>query len=153
AGGWRDRTSAASSTTSPARWRSAAGSPGYPPSRARAATTRNAAASTSPTRKSSRWVDFPPKSRCSRSLLLRGILRLQRTVVLAHEGANVVGHVEQSNPLLLVQRHRKPAEAVHRQAALLADLHRHAPAGTLLEPLVLGPQALQLLFHVLVHHG
>src|SRR5262249_9846292 len=138
---------------SPACWRPAAGSPGFPRCHARAATTRNAAVSTSPTRKSSRWVAFPPRYSFSRSLLLRGILRLQRAVVLAHEGANVVGHVEQPNPLLLVQRHRKPAEAVHRQAALLAHLHRHASAGTLLEPLVLGSQALQLFFHVLVHHG
>ena len=52
-------------------------------------------------------------------------LGLEARVIGADEGADVVGHVEQLGPLLVVEGHREAAEAVDRHAALFADLERH----------------------------
>ena len=56
-------------------------------------------------------------------------LALWESSALAAEafGADVVRHVDQLEPLLLVERHREAAEPVHREPALLAHPERHAP--------------------------
>src|SRR5439155_23620880 len=82
----------------------------------------------------------------------RSALRLQRRGVLTNEGAQLVGHVEKLLPLLLVEGHREAAEAVHRDAALLADLDALPAAGGAPEALVLGLDALELCLLV-VRHG
>src|SRR6185312_8384303 len=60
------------------------------------------------------------------------------------EAPDVVGHVEELDPLLLVERHREAAHAVDRHRALFADLERDALAGARLERLVFLLQLLQL---------
>ena len=59
-------------------------------------------------------------------------LRLELRLIRCDELANLVGHVEQLRPLLLVERHGKAAEPVDRKAAFLADLssrlHARRPA-------------------------
>src|SRR5512147_238974 len=80
-------------------------------------------------------------------------LRLEALLVGLDEGANVVRHVEQLGPLLLVESHREAAEAVDRYAALFADLERHSSVGGALELRVLGPEALELCGHVIVRHA
>ena len=61
---------------------------------------------------------------------------LELVVVVANEGADVVRDVEQSCPLLLVERHGKPSETVHRQATFLAHLDRDSGWFSVLEGLV-----------------
>jgi len=74
----------------------------------------------------------------------RLFLLLQPSLVLLDERPDVIGHVEQLQPLLLVQRHGEPTEAVDRDASLLANLHRDALVPPRLQRLVLGLEALQL---------
>src|SRR5262245_52025074 len=50
------------------------------------------------------------------------VLGLELAVVVANEGSDVIGHVEQLRPLLLVERDGEAAEPVHGHAALLAHL-------------------------------
>src|SRR5207248_4325984 len=76
----------------------------------------------------------------------------QLRLVLLDERADVVRHVEELRPLLLVERHREAAEPVDRHASLLAHLHGDSPAAPRLERLVLGLQALHLCFHLLLVH-
>src|ERR1041384_2425639 len=79
-------------------------------------------------------------------------LRLQVGVVVADERADVVGHVEQLRPLLLVEGHREASEAVDRDAALLADLQRDALRGRALQALVLRAQLLELGLDLVFRH-
>src|SRR6267378_2294341 len=46
---------------------------------------------------------------------------LEAGLVLFEEFAEVFGHVEEADPLLVIQRHREAAEAVHADAALFTD--------------------------------
>src|SRR5262245_45523466 len=50
------------------------------------------------------------------------VLGLELAVVVANEGPDVIGHVEQLGPLLLVQRDGEAAEPVDGHASLLAHL-------------------------------
>src|SRR5262249_42000404 len=79
-------------------------------------------------------------------------LRLELRLVVADEGADVVGQVEQLEPLLLVERHREAPEPVDREPALLAHLEGHPATRSPLEPLVLRPQALDLRLGVVLGH-
>src|SRR5215211_7496324 len=65
-------------------------------------------------------------------------LGLQFRLVRGNEGANFVGHIEQLEPLLLVERNRKAPETVHRDATFLAHLERDAFRCALLQRFVLG---------------
>src|SRR2546428_9310844 len=78
-------------------------------------------------------------------------LRLQRRRVLADEGAQLVGHVEELLPLLLVEGHREAAETVDRNAALLAHLDAHAAVGRSPEAIDLGLRTLELCLLVFGH--
>src|SRR5437879_12162718 len=81
-------------------------------------------------------------------------LRLQRRLVVPDEGADLLGHVEEPSPLLLVQRHGEPPEAVDRDTALLAHLDRDPAARGALESLVLGSPARELAVpHVIGHRA
>src|SRR5205814_2279610 len=124
----------------------------------------------------SAWpATWPPKTRCRFSCGLRPrktftssssrsrsairpssalpTLRLQPRLVRGDERAQLVGEVEELEPLLLVERHREAPESVDGDAALLAHLDRHAAArGGPLEPLVLRAQARELRVRVLVRH-
>jgi hypothetical protein len=50
------------------------------------------------------------------------LLRLEFGVVVTQERANVVRHIKELQPLLLVESYGKVAQAVQRYAALAADL-------------------------------
>src|SRR3974390_194802 len=79
---------------------------------------------------------------------------LQLGLMLADEGADLVTQVEQLDPLLLVQGDREATEAVDRETALLADLHRGRARASGLERLVLRLQPLQLRTELVVGgHG
>src|SRR5438094_4883416 len=80
-------------------------------------------------------------------------LRLQRRLVVPDEGADLLGHVEEPRPLLLVERHGEPPEAVDRDTALLAHLDRDPAARGAFESLVLGSQARELAVRHVVGHG
>src|SRR6185503_17112681 len=67
-------------------------------------------------------------------------LGLELGVVFPEERLDLVAHREQLRPLLLVERHRKAAEPVDRDAAFLAHLEADAAPALRLEPLVLGPE-------------
>src|SRR5438105_3650310 len=84
----------------------------------------------------------------------RGLLAfdLQSRFVLFDELADLVGHVEQLGPLLLVERHREAAQTVYRNASLLTDLESCGAAARTFQPLVFGLQTLELGFQVLVGH-
>jgi len=71
------------------------------------------------------------------------VLALQLRVVFGNERADLVGHREQFDPLLLVEGHREASEAIDRDAALLADLETRA-ACTAFEALVFGLEPLEL---------
>src|SRR5687767_15126713 len=80
------------------------------------------------------------------------LLRLELAVVRRDERPDLVGHVEQLRPLLLVERHGKSSEPVDREATLLADLERYPTRRTLLQRRVLLPQPLELRSHFIVRH-
>src|SRR5262249_17150808 len=71
-------------------------------------------------------------------------LLLELALVVPDERPDLIRHVEELEPLLLVEGHRKPAEPVHRKTALLADLDGDGPGSPGLEGLVFGPQPFQL---------
>jgi hypothetical protein len=77
---------------------------------------------------------------------------LQLAIVRLDEGADVVGQVEQLGPLLLVERDGKPAQPVHGDSALLADLHRDAACGLGLQRGVLGFESLDFRVQRIVSH-
>src|SRR5262245_8023113 len=79
------------------------------------------------------------------------VLGFELALVVADEVPDLIGHVEQLDPLLLVERHGEPAHPVHRDGPLLAHLQAASAALTSLQPLVLRPQPLQLLTLVLFH--
>src|SRR5688572_10942924 len=83
---------------------------------------------------------------------LQLLLRLELRVVRLEERPDLVGHVEQLDPLLLVERHGKPTKSVDGQAALLADLERHPSRDTLFQGGVLFAQSLELCFEFVVGH-
>src|SRR3990167_11192072 len=68
------------------------------------------------------------------------------------ECSNLVSHCEQFRPLLFVERDGKPAEAIDRNAALLADLEADATATLALEALILRPEPFQFGFQIFVSH-
>src|SRR5205823_2034588 len=70
-------------------------------------------------------------------------LRLQLAPVLLHETLEVVASLEQADPLLAVERHRKAPETVDRDRALRA--HLEADADALAAPLA-AARCLLLLF-------
>src|SRR5262249_18160934 len=78
---------------------------------------------------------------------LAGLLRLERRLVVPDEGADVVTHVEELRPLLLVEGDGEAPEAVDRDRALLADLERDAPSPPGLERRVLRLESVQLRLH------
>src|SRR5947209_6437098 len=82
----------------------------------------------------------------------RSVLLLQLPLVLGDELPDLVRHVEQLRPLLLIQRDRKATEPVHRQPTLLAHLHRYRPRRTLLQRFVFLAEPLQLGLHIFVGH-
>src|SRR5262245_22573508 len=94
-----------------------------------------------------RWVSLSLNP--SYELLL---LRLQLRLVCRNECANVIRHVEQLQPLLLVERHRKASHAVDRDGALLAHLHANTGCRAFLEGGIFAAQAVQLSLHIVVGH-
>src|SRR5581483_12401264 len=95
-----------------------------------------------------------PTAASFRSLVRRLVaLRFQLRLVVLDEGADLVGHVEQLGPLLLVERDRKSSESVDGDAALVGDLERGPTRGTFLQSFVFRAQALELGFQILVAHG
>src|SRR5438876_276016 len=78
------------------------------------------------------------------------LLRLQLRLVGLDEGFDVLRHLEELEPLLFVERDREPAEAVERDAALVADPERRRPTSPTLQSLVLCPQALDLDLKVML---
>ena len=62
-----------------------------------------------------------PRSRALSAELALSTLGLQLGLVLLDEVADLVGHVEQPQPLLLVERHREATQAVDGDAALLKN--------------------------------
>lgn len=81
-----------------------------------------------------------PILRAPRHVLL---LRLQLPLVRRDERADVVGHVEKPQPLLLVERHQKAARAVDRERAFLAHLQAQAGRHTFLQGGNLAAQAVR----------
>src|SRR5438876_1135008 len=59
------------------------------------------------------------------------LLRLQLRLVGLDEGFDVLRHLEELEPLLFVERDREPAEAVERDAALVADPGWREPSGSM----------------------
>jgi hypothetical protein len=63
---------------------------------------------------------------CDQRALARGLrpapalslLRLQLLLIRRNEGADFIRHVEEAEPLLLVQRHREASHAVDRDGSL-----------------------------------
>src|SRR6185503_8782324 len=79
-------------------------------------------------------------------------LGLELGVVFPEERLDLVAHREQLRPLLLVERHRKAAEPVDRDAAFLAHLEADAAPALRLEPLVLGPELFEFRPEIFVCH-
>lgn len=52
---------------------------------------------------------------------LFGCFQLQAAFVLFHEFLELLGVVEQADPLLVIERHRESAQAVHAYRAFFAD--------------------------------
>src|SRR5262245_17703854 len=80
-------------------------------------------------------------------------LRLQLPLVRSDEGANIVRHIEELEPLLLVEGHRKAAHAVDRDGSLLAHLEAKAGRRALLQRGIFPAQAFELSFDLFVGHG
>src|SRR5271154_1032157 len=59
-----------------------------------------------------------PISRSERSILR---FQLEPVLVFLEEGAQIVGCIEQADPLLVIECHRETSEAVDADAALFAD--------------------------------
>src|SRR5258708_1514000 len=78
--------------------------------------------------------------------------RFELGVVVRDEGADHVRHLEDLEPLFLVERDREAPHAVERDRALLAHLQRYPARARLLERLVLGLQLSQLVDQGLVAH-
>src|SRR5262249_23900639 len=77
---------------------------------------------------------------------------LELGLVGGNELAKLVRHVEQLEPLLLVERDGESPQAVDGYAPLLAHLDGDAPGRALLQRLVFTPKALQLRLEILVCH-
>src|SRR5207237_2692432 len=107
-----------------------------------------------------RWSTRSPRRRAragrprtrDASTLLR-LLRLELGVVSVQEVADLVRHVEELGPLLLVERDRETAQTVQRGPALRAHLERDARLASSLQLLVLGSQPGDLGVQVVVFHG
>src|SRR5262245_45437614 len=76
----------------------------------------------------------------------------QASVIFLDEGADVVCHVQQPHPLLLVERHWKPAEPVHGDASLFTHLQRDPSRLPGLQSFVLSPQAVQFGLQIVIAH-
>src|SRR4030095_9070491 len=85
--------------------------------------------------RTSRLVE-PWKSASCRGLI-DSFLRFQLRFVRGNEGADLVRHVQEPQPLLLVESHGKAPHAVDGDRALFADLQADAGRSTLLEGRVL----------------
>ena len=53
---------------------------------------------------------------------LRRLLKLQPRFILFHEFLQILGRPQQAHPLLIVQGHRKTAQAVNADASLFTNL-------------------------------
>src|SRR5215813_7479587 len=80
------------------------------------------------------------------------LLRLQFCLVLRNEGADVLRHVQELQPLFLVERHRKAPHAVDRDRPLLAYLQANTGRRAFFQRCILPAQAFQLSFHIVVGH-
>src|SRR5262245_62006588 len=68
---------------------------------------------------------FPPAgSLASPTASTHSILALQLRLVCSNERANIVRHVQQSQPLFLVQSHGKASHPVDRDSSLFTHLQR-----------------------------
>src|SRR4051794_5966637 len=81
------------------------------------------------------------------------VLGFQRAFVLADERPDLVRHVQQLQPLLLIEGDREPAHAVDRDAALLGYLQRHAAGVLPFQPLVLRAEPLHFRLQIVITHG
>src|SRR5436853_7796415 len=99
------------------------------------------------------WVaNEPPPAPLTTGYRQGSVLRLQLALVLLDELANLIRHVEELHPLLLVERDRESTQTIHRHAALLADLERHGARRALLECFVLSPKPFDFRLQILVGH-
>ena len=60
-------------------------------------------------------------------------LRFQLRVMFRQKRSNVIGHGQQCDPLLLIERDGKATEAIHRHAPLRADLEADGAATVVLQ--------------------
>src|ERR1700752_4130452 len=67
-------------------------------------------------------------------------LHLQRGFVRRDERPDGIGHIEELQPLFLVQGYRETPHSIDREPALLADFHGDAGSSALFERGVLVPQ-------------
>src|SRR5262245_15336786 len=72
--------------------------------------------------------------------------------MLLDEHADVVRHVEELGPLLLVERDRESAQSIDGDSALVADLERRSTHALALQRLVFRPQALDLGSKLILAH-
>src|SRR5262245_21528916 len=81
-----------------------------------------------PPRNASRDLRTIRRSRAGVNHAIRGrgsVLGLELPFVVADESTDVVGEIEEPQPLLLVEGHWKAPQSVDRHAALLAHLDGH----------------------------
>src|SRR3954453_16575842 len=71
-------------------------------------------------------------------------------VVIFDERPDIVSHIEEPSPLLLVKRDGKASESIDGHAALFADLQRYAPRRAILEPFVLRAQPVEFCLQIIV---
>src|SRR5215831_19743185 len=79
------------------------------------------------------------------------LFRLQLPFVRGNERTNVVRHVEQLEPLLLVQSHGKPSHPIDREGALFTHFHASSGRCSLLEGGIFFAQTLELRFQIVRH--
>src|SRR5262249_30472466 len=84
---------------------------------------------------------------------IHSFLALQLRFVRSDERANIGRHVQQSQPLFLVQGHGKTSHPVDRDCSLFTDLHTDTGRGALLQGLVLFAQTLELIFGFFFGHA
>src|SRR6516165_6617451 len=90
----------------------------------------------------------------SRPMLHRQLLLdLQPRLILADELPYLIGHVEKLQPLLLVQGHWEPPQAVNGYPPFVAHLQRRSSRVTLAQRLVFRPEAFQFGFQLFLVHG
>jgi hypothetical protein len=80
------------------------------------------------------------------------LLRFQFGFVLCYEGADLVGHAKQFDPLFFVEGDGEASEPVDRHAALFADFESGAPSALVFQLFVFGFEPFQFGFEVVVRH-